>query len=365
MGLDDLHLSRFRNHRDTRLAGTGKLNLLTGENGAGKTNVLEALSLLSPGRGMRQAEVRDFTLQTQSGDGGAGGFAVGATLLPRTGGSVRLGTFSLPEQPGRRQTRINGAAASTAKLGEWLALSWLTPAMDRLFTDAPAGRRQFLDRLVVALSPGHAGHAARYAAATRERNRLLAGERPPEASWLDGLEAQMARHGSALAGGRLTLVDALSDALRGWEAGPLPRPALAYVANAPSDEEGLAAALRHGRVRDLAAGRSLLGPHRDDLSVTLAAKGIPAAQTSTGEQKALLVALILAHVELVSRHRPAVLLLDEIAAHLDPTRREALFERLHGGPAQVWLTGTEPAPFAAILRQTAHWRVEHGEARKL
>jgi len=356
MALDRITLASFRNHADSRLDATGKINLLVGENGAGKTNVLEALSLFAPGRGLRRAGLAEM-----AGAGGAGGFTVSAQLLANDGGGpVQLGTGMQNERPGRRIVQVNGAEASAVSLGEWLAVSWLTPAMDRLFVDSAGARRRYLDRLAVALDPTHARHATRYEAALRERNRLLADEAEPDPVWLASLEAQMAAAGSLLAQGRARLVDALQAEVAALPDQPFARPILAYLPAAPLEEAALADALAQGRRRDRAAQRTLTGPHRDELEVAMAGPGTPAGQCSTGEQKAMLIALTLAHATLAARGRPGLLLLDEVAAHLDPVRRAALFERLYEGRAQVWLTGTEEAPFSAIADQAVLWRVAGG-----
>ena len=360
MSLDRIILSDFRNHRATRLEGTAQFNLLVGENGAGKTNVLEALSLLAPGRGLRRA-----ALPEMAGQDGDGGFVVGADLASGAGEPVRLGTATTAAQPARRRVHVNGAEAPALRLGEWLSLGWLTPAMDRLFAESAGARRRFLDRLALALDPAHARYAARYEAALRERNRLLGDPPEPDPRWLDAIEVQLAEAGAALAGGRAALVGALSQALAALPEGPFARPALAYRAGGPLASDTLAAALASGRRRERAAGRTLTGPHRDELEVTLAGKGQPAAACSTGEQKAMLIAITLAHAALAGRERPQVLLLDEVAAHLDPLRRAALFARLREGSAQVWLTGTERAPFAEIAGEAAVWRVTAGVAERL
>lgn len=360
MALDLISLSDFRNHARSELSGTARFNLLTGENGAGKTNVLEALSLLAPGRGLRRAQLSDMA----RGDG-AGGFAIGASLNAAGGEPVRLGTFARADRPNRRLVQINGAETSATRLGEWLAVSWLTPAMDRLFTDSAGGRRRFVDRMALALDPGHARHAARYEAALRERNRLLSDDAPPDPTWLDGVERHLAEHGSALAQSRTRTIAAVAEALAGLPDEPFARPALAYAAGGPVEQAELAAALREGRRRDRQAARTLTGPHRDDLEVTMAGKGAPAAICSTGEQKAMLIAITLAHAELAARGRPGLLLLDEVAAHLDPLRREALFARLRTGGAQVWLTGTERAPFADIQGEASMWEVSGGEVARV
>ena len=215
-------------------------------------------------------------------------------------------------------------------------------------------------RLVLALEPGHAHHSARYEAALRERNRLLADEREPDPAWLDGVERHLARHGSQIAQARARTVAAVAEELAALPAEPFALPLIALERGGPADEAELAAALGGGRRRDRQAGRTLTGPHRDELVVTMAGKNMPAADCSTGEQKAMLIALTLAHAGLAARGRPGVLLLDEVAAHLDPVRRAALFERLRPGAAQVWMTGTELAPFEEIRGEAAVWMVEGG-----
>lgn len=359
MALDRIALSNFRNHAETDLSGTAGFNLLVGENGAGKTNVLEALSLLSPGRGLRRAALADV-VRSQA----ANGFTVGADLL-HDGETIRLGTYSESANPGRRKVRIKGVEAPATQLGEWLAVTWLTPAMDGLFTGPAGDRRRYMDRLALALDPAHASHAARYEAALRERNRLLSDMREPESAWLDAIEAQMVQHGSALMEGRARLVETLAVRLAEMPAEPFARPALTYQPGAPDHADGLSQALYEGRKRDRAAQRTLEGPHRDELDVVHAAKRVPAAQSSTGEQKAMLVAMTLAHAGLAAQGRPSVLLLDEVAAHLDPIRRAALFDQLRTSGAQVWMTGTEGAPFSSIAQEAAVWRVNGGVVERL
>ncbi len=356
MALDRITLTRFRNHAASRLDGSAKLNLLVGENGAGKTNVLEALSLLAPGRGLRRASLAELPLD------GTGAFAVSAELRGRDAADgVQLGTGTSAERPGRRLVQVNGAETSAVTLGEWLAMGWLTPAMDRLFADSASTRRRYMDRLSLALEPGHARHASRYEAALRERNRLLSAPDSPDPRWLDSLEAQLAAAGALLAQNRARTVERLASALAELPEAPFARPALGYAAGGPIEADALAAELAQHRARDRAAQRTLTGPHRDELVVTMGRGGMPAASCSTGEQKAMLIAMTLAHAELAAAGRPGVLLLDEVAAHLDPVRRAALFERLGSGGAQAWLTGTELAPFASIEADAAVWRVA-GEA---
>jgi DNA replication and repair protein RecF len=275
---------------------------------------------------------------------GEGGFGVAAVVA----GDVDLATGTLPSAPERRQVRVQGAAAAATSLPEWLTVLWLTPATDRLFVEPAGERRRFLDRLTLALSPGHATHAARYEAAMRERNRLLADERPADPAWLTALEARMAEHGAVLDAARAEAVRLLAERLADAPAGPFPRARLRLEGEAV-EPAAFARALELGRRRDAAAGRTLVGPHRADLAVVHLEKEQAAALASTGEQKALLLGIVLAHAELVAERtgRAPVLLLDEVAAHLDPLRREALFARL-AGRGQVWMTGTEPALFAAV-----------------
>lgn len=336
-----LTLTDFRNHTDALIAPLPGLVILTGENGAGKTNILEAVSLLSPGRGLRGA-----TLSAMARSDGPGGFAIAARL-----GDVDIGTGTLAASPERRQVRINGAEASATALGEWLAVLWLTPAMDRLFAESAGGRRRFLDRLVLAREPGHASHASRYEAAMRARNKLLAEPDGADPAWLAALEAGMAEHGAALAEARTRTVSSLAERLATQPEGPFARAGLALTGWLPASGDArtaLAAELRGSRGRDGAAGRTLVGPHRTDLAVTHLGKGVAAELCSTGEQKALLLGLILAHADGVAAQRGErpILLLDEVAAHLDPIRRAALFDRLDQAGGQVWMTGTEALAFA-------------------
>ena len=331
-----LSLTDFRSYEDALIEPGPGFVLLYGENGAGKTNLLEAVSLLSPGRGLRGVGLSDMARK-----GGRGGFAVAARL-----GDLDIGTGALASAPDRRQVRINGAPTSANSLGEWLSVLWLTPAMDRLFTGPAGDRRRFLDRLVLALEPQHAHHAARYEAAMRSRNKLLAEPENADPSWLDALEAQMAQHGAAISEARSRTVSMLDRRTSEAPNDQFPRAQLILEGWTGGD---LDAELRDSRPRDIAAGRALVGPHRQDLQVTHRSKAMPAAQSSTGEQKALLLGLVLAHADLVAEQRAAapILLLDEVAAHLDPTRRSALFGRLEGR-GQVWMTATEAALFEGI-----------------
>jgi DNA replication and repair protein RecF len=342
-----LALTDFRNHASALIESGPGFVLLSGDNGAGKTNVLEAVSLLAPGRGLR-----GVPLSEMARTGGPGGFAVAARL-----GEAEIGTGTLPAAPERRQVRINGAPASVNSLSEWLAILWLTPAMDRLFTGPASDRRRFLDRLVLVLEPAHAHHSSRYEAAMRARNKLL-GEFPnSDRDWLAALEAQMAEHGTAIAEARARTVAALDEALAAAPEDNFVRAGISLDGWGGGD---LGQFLSANRGRDTAAGRATEGPHRQDLAVAHRAKGQPAARSSTGEQKALLLGLVLAHAELVTARRgsPPILLLDEVAAHLDRARREALFGRLQGR-GQVWMTATESALFDDIA-DASRFHVEAG-----
>ena len=347
MPVSRLTLTDFRSYASATIEPGPGFVLLFGENGAGKTNLLEAVSMLTPGRGLRGAPLSEMARR-----GGEGGWAVASKL-----DEIDLGTGTLPAAPERRQVRVNGAPASANSLGEWLSVLWLTPAMDRLFSGSAGERRRFLDRLVLALEPGHAHHASRYEAAMRARNKLLADEEWDD-SWLASLEQAMVEHGAAIGEARDRTVAALDAQLAQAPEDEFARAAIALEGWAATD---LAAALRANRSRDAAAGRATEGPHRQDLAVTHRAKQMPAAQSSTGEQKALLLGLVLAHADLVAERRGAapILLLDEVAAHLDPKRRAALFARLEGR-GQVWMTATEAELFEGIAAGT-RLHVEAGQ----
>jgi DNA replication and repair protein RecF len=337
--LTRLVLTDFRNHADLTIAAGPGFIVLTGENGAGKTNVLEAVSLLAPGRGLRRAALGEMARQS-----GPGGFGVAAELI----GDVAIATGTQASAPERRIVRVQGSPTAATALAEWLTVLWLTPAMDRLFVEPAGERRRFLDRLTLALAPGHAVHANRYEAAMRARNRLLAEDVPPDRDWLAALEAQMAEHGVAIDLARRDTVGALAERLAGQADGPFARAGL-MLEGWTGAGATLAADLAQSRARDAAAGRALVGPHRTDLAVMHLGKQQAAGLCSTGEQKALLLGLILAHADLVADRTGSapVLLLDEVAAHLDPVRRAALFERLAGN-GQVWMTGTEDALFSDL-----------------
>lgn len=336
MALDRLDLADFRNHAALCVQPQGRFIILHGANGAGKTNILEAISLMVPGRGLRRANLHEMARQ-----GGGGGFTVTTRL-----GESTLGTAIAADFPGRRIVHINGASAAINALAEWLSILWLTPAMDRLFLDGAGARRRFLDRLVLALEPGHALASSRYENALRQRNRMLS-EAQGDAAWFDAVEAGMAQYAAMIVENRARTLAQLSQRLAAMPPSPFARPRLALEDGNVPDADALAAVWKAARARDRAAGRTLAGPHRNDLLVWHEGHGQPAASCSTGEQKALLLSLILAHAALVTDRRgtPPILLLDEVAAHLDPGRRAALFERLYATGSQVWMTGTEESLF--------------------
>jgi len=334
-----LGLSHFRSHRGTGIALDRRPVAIFGPNGAGKTNLIEAVSLLSPGRGLRGAAAEEMA-RTPEGIG----WKVTASL-EGPGDGHELATWS--EGTGR-QVEIDGKAAPQAALGAVARVLWLTPAMDRLWMEGATERRRFLDRITLSLVPDHAEAAIGYDRALRERNRLIR-DQVRDPGWFRALEGQMAGHGARLAANRAAALARLAAA----PAGAFPRGELALDAEGPRDAPGLAAAFAEGRPRDLAAGRTLLGPHRDDLLAVFAAKGIAARLCSTGEQKALLISLVLANAWAVAEDFGAapILLLDEVAAHLDEARREALYAAVAGLGAQAWVTATERNLFDGLEAQ--------------
>ena len=346
-----LRLTDFRNHAALALDPGRRSVVLAGDNGVGKTNGLEALSFLSPGRGLRRAARTDVARQ-----GGSAGFTVSA-VVDGAYGTVRIGTGWGADHATRAVVVDGERQKSTDILTDHLRVLWLTPAMDGLFTGGASDRRRFLDRLVLALDPAHGRRVASLDQALTQRNRLLDDWRS-DAAWLDAVESQISTLGVAVAAARREAVDLLVR-LIGEDDGGSPFPvarltlegdlesALATT-DATEAEDWYRADL--ARSRDRGAGRTLVGPHRSDLVVHHAAKDIPAALSSTGEQKALLIGLVLAQARLVAgmTGHPPVLLLDEVAAHLDAGRRAALFERLDRLGGQVWMTGTDLAPFADL-----------------
>lgn len=347
-----LRLSHFRNYQSAALDLDSRHLVLVGPNGAGKTNLLEAISLLGPDRGLRRAPFEELAAL-----GSDGAWAVAATIETEQG-PVDIGTGGTPGETGRR-VRINGANARTVEeMSDYLRLLWLTPAMDGLFTGPASDRRRFLDRLVTVLIPGHSSSVSDFEKAMRQRNKLLEDEGDPR--WLSAIEAQMAEHAAAMHFARADSLHHLQALiLASLDDGSFPAARLALTplfedghepASSTALEADLKARWTDSRRLDRAAGRTLLGPHRVDFEVFHAQKAMPAALGSTGEQKALLIGLILAHARLVGRMTGITpfLLLDEIAAHLDPGRREALFAALDGLGTQCFMTGTDPVLFEAL-----------------
>jgi DNA replication and repair protein RecF len=373
VGVTRLVLTDFRNYREARLTlGTASV-VLTGPNGAGKTNLLEAVSFLAPGRGLRGAKLSEIDRRQKTECGGPSrGWAVAAVVATRRG-TLRIGTghdVGLQPTGERRIVRIDGEPArGQAVLGERLGIVWLTPSMDRLFLEGPSGRRRFLDRLVLGLDPAHASHVAAYEQALRERSRLLR-DGPADSAWFAALEKVMAERGVAVAAARRDAVQQL-DRVCAEAEGPFPRARLRLIGTvedwleampALAAETKLASALAANRQADAQAGGALMGPHRSDLAVALADKDIAAELASTGEQKALLISILLAHAGLqrAVRGEPPLLLLDEIAAHLDASRRAALFDALLRLDSQTWLTGTDEALFAPLRCQAQFLSVRDG-----
>jgi DNA replication and repair protein RecF len=372
--VERLTLTNFRNYAHLSLQAGPEPQVLIGANGAGKTNLLEAVSMLAPGRGLRGAPLPDLAATT-----GDGGWAVSAHVHTHVG-AVDIGTGLIAadatKERQQRAVRINGApAGGSGALGEYVELVWLTPAMDGLFTGAASERRRFLDRLILCFDAGYRTRANRFERAMQQRNRLLAdGVREP--SRFDGLEQMMAEVGIAIAAARAEAVAALASIMIERQerdpGSPFPAAGLAIEGAIEADlermpaidvEEMYAETLARNRERDRAAGRTLDGPHRSDLLVSHAPKAMPARLCSTGEQKALLLGLVLAHAELVARRQGGIapmLLLDEITAHLDEVRRAALFAEILRLEAQAWMTGTEQATFAALTEKARFWRVGEG-----
>ncbi len=370
-----LILQDFRTYASLDLAVSRPLVALVGENGAGKTNVLEAISLFMPGRGLRRAELGEMARNE-----GPGSFAISVTL-DAPYGEHRLGTGIEHQNEGSRASRvcrIDGMPASSpTAFAEYLRIVWLTPDLDALFRGPAGDRRRFLDRLVLAVDAEHGTRVNALERALRSRNRVLE-ENPDDRLWLDALEREVAELAIAVAAARRETVERLASLILETreEESPFPFATMGLegeldmlVATLPAvdAEDRYRAILRDHRARDRAAGRTLVGPQASDLLVRHGPKDIPAGSASTGEQKALLIGLVLAHARLVSlmSGMAPLVLLDEVAAHLDPRRRAGLFEALGRLGSQVWMTGADPAVFAELEGRADILQVEPGRVSAL
>lgn len=369
--IQSLALTDFRSYARAELATGGASVCLWGPNGAGKTNLLEAISLLSPGRGLRGSSLAEVG-RRMPGEKVGRAWAVSAVVAGEDDDTVQLGTGT--EQPGaaRRLVRVDGDTVPPGRLADHIRPIWLTPAQDRLFLEAAGDRRRFFDRLVFAAEPAHAAHATAYDKAMRERMRLLTDEgTEPDPMWLSALEARLAEAGALLAEARARTLGVLQTEIDSRGDRPFPQARLSLTGEWETlagegvefaeIEVRLAAALAVARPRDAAAGRALTGPHRGDLAVVHAEKDRPAAECSTGEQKALILNLVLAQAARLSCAESApspILLLDEVAAHLDPFRRAALADEIAALGLQAFLTGTDESLFDPFKGRALGVRVE-------
>jgi DNA replication and repair protein RecF len=366
--LTRLTLSDFRSYATAELVLSGAPVFLVGPNGAGKTNLLEAVSFFTPGRGLRGASLAEVGRRLP-GEGQGRAWAV-AAVISADGEETRLGTGVEQAGAARRTVRLEGETVPPGRLAEHLRQVWLTPAQDRLFLEGAGERRRFFDRLVFAAEPRHAAHAQVYDKANRERMRLLT-DGPADPAWLDALEARLAEAGALMAEARARTLAALQDEIDTRGERPFPQAQLSLTgeweqmaaegAEIADIEAKLARALAAARDRDAAAGRALTGPHRGDLAVIHAEKDRPAAECSTGEQKALILNLVLAQAARLARAESApnpILLLDEVAAHLDRRRRSALFDEIEALGLQAFLTGTDEHLFEDLQGRAQGVRVD-------
>ncbi|NKX45014.1 DNA replication/repair protein RecF [Roseicyclus persicicus] len=352
-----LSLSHFRSHRRARLDLDGRPVAIFGPNGAGKTNLMEAVSLLSPGRGLRRAAAEEIIRRPE----GIGWKVAAEVAGPGLGHEIEL--TAEPGQP--RATRIDGKAAPQTALARLLRIVWLVPAQDRLWIEGADGRRRFLDRIALSFAPDHAEASLAYEKAMRDRNRLLKDE-VTDARWYAALERQMAEAAAAITATRRDAIARIAAAQDG-AATAFPAARLTLETDDLATPDAFAAAFADSRGRDMASGRTLIGPHRADLAAVYADKDMPAAQCSTGEQKALLISLVLANARALKAETGAapLVLLDEVAAHLDAGRRAALFDEICALGAQAWMTGTGPELFVELADRAQYVTVSEtrGESR--
>ncbi|MBT3991170.1 MAG: DNA replication/repair protein RecF [Rhodospirillaceae bacterium] len=378
LAVSRLTLTNFRNYAQGRLEVDGRPVVLTGANGVGKTNLLEALSFLVPGRGLRRAKLSEIGRRSASTDAFGAEWAVAAKL--RVGeNDMEIGTgIEVSETPNGRDKRvikIDGTVMkSQAELGRYTSAQWLAPQMDRLFLEGASGRRRFVDQLIYGLDPEHAGPVAAYDHSVRSRNKLLRdGKLDPE--WLNSIEESIARHGVAIAVRRLEAVGRLQEVCR-TTTGAFPGAVISMAGQiedwladeaALAVEDRLRAALAASRPRDAESGSTSIGPHRSDFAVRHGETNMEAEICSTGEQKALLIGIVLATARLQTEERghTPLLLLDEIAAHLDEDRRASLFELILDMGAQAWITGTEDEIFAPLGETVQHFAVKDGEIAQI
>ncbi len=381
--LERLVLTNFRNHAGTTINVGPQPVVLAGANGSGKTNILEAVSLLSPGQGLRRAPFSDLARATADGAGalGDGSWTLSAKVHTAHGViDIGTGQVASPETTERsgRIVRIDGQTSTSGALADYVEMVWLTPASDGLFTGSGSDRRRFLDRLILCFDPAHAKLSSRFERAMQQRNKLLS-DGVRDASRFEGLEVVMAETGTAIAAARNEAISALKVVIEDRRArdpnSPFPWSQIALQGSlenaleqstAVETEDGYLQTLERARERDRAAGRTLDGPHRSDLIVGHGPKSMPAKLCSTGEQKALLMGMVLAHAELIAARQDGlspILLLDEVTAHLDEARRAALFAEILRIGSQAWMTGTDIQAFAALEGHATILRVEDGVVR--
>ncbi len=355
--VSELTLSHFRSHRRTALTLDARPVAIHGPNGAGKTNLIEAVSLLSPGRGLRRATADELIRRPE-----ALGWKIAAILA----GGHEVETSAMPGEA--RQVKIDGKSATQTALSRLARIVWLVPSMDRLWIEGADNRRRFLDRITLSFIPDHAEAVLTYEKGMRERNRLLK-DMVRDAHWYTALERQMAEAGEAVIRNRHAALSRLSAAQTGAEtAFPAADLDLTHPdGDLPLSAEALTETLAGNRAADLRAGRTLIGPHRMDLTAIYTAKGVPAAQCSTGEQKALLISLVLTNARALAEDTgtPPLILLDEVAAHLDAARRASLYDEICALGAQAWMTGTGPELFDDLGDRAQHLAVteEDGTSR--